>query len=227
MKSQAIVAYGKPLEEVTSDIPAPKGTEVVVKITHSGVCHSDVHLQDGHVDLGDGDKIDWSKGRTLPLAPGDKVAIGSQEMILNLAAEVHPTAAANEDVYRRATQTLGAAYVVDLRAAVAEASSAGVAPSSDRPSDRASDPPSAEASRSMQSFQLLGGVADKALALGRAEEAERILQSLLLDVLNRARDGGPQRLHVTSTRALRLALASGGRTQRSATRTGDAEPYRS
>ena len=47
MKSQAIVAYGKPLEEVTSDIPAPKGTEVVVKITHSGVCHSDVHLQDG------------------------------------------------------------------------------------------------------------------------------------------------------------------------------------
>jgi D-arabinose 1-dehydrogenase-like Zn-dependent alcohol dehydrogenase len=51
MKSQAIVAYGQPLEEVTSDIPTPKGTEVVVKISHSGVCHSDVHLQDGHVDL--------------------------------------------------------------------------------------------------------------------------------------------------------------------------------
>ena len=41
MKSQAIVAYGQPLEEVTSDIPAPKGTEVLVKISHSGVCHSD------------------------------------------------------------------------------------------------------------------------------------------------------------------------------------------
>jgi len=31
MKSQAIVAYGKPLEEVTSDIPVPTGTQVVVQ----------------------------------------------------------------------------------------------------------------------------------------------------------------------------------------------------
>ena len=73
MKSQAITAYGKPLEEVTSDIPTPKGTEVVVKITYSGVCHSDVHLQDGHVDLGDGDKIDWSRGRTLPHTLGHEI----------------------------------------------------------------------------------------------------------------------------------------------------------
>jgi len=73
MKSQAIVAYGQPLQEVTSDIPAPKGTEVVVKITHSGVCHSDVHLQDGYVDLGDGDKIDWSRGRTLPHTLGHEI----------------------------------------------------------------------------------------------------------------------------------------------------------
>jgi D-arabinose 1-dehydrogenase-like Zn-dependent alcohol dehydrogenase len=73
MKSQAIVAYGQPLQEVTSDIPTPTGTQVVVKITHSGVCHSDVHLQDGYVDLGDGDKIDWSKGRTLPHTLGHEI----------------------------------------------------------------------------------------------------------------------------------------------------------
>ncbi len=73
MKSQAIVAYGQPLQEVTSDIPTPKGTEVVVKITHSGVCHSDVHLQDGHVDLGDGDKMDWTRGRTLPHTLGHEI----------------------------------------------------------------------------------------------------------------------------------------------------------
>ncbi len=73
MKSQAIVAYGQPLQEVTSDIPTPKGTEVVVKISHSGVCHSDVHLQDGHVDLGDGDKIDWTRGRTLPHTLGHEI----------------------------------------------------------------------------------------------------------------------------------------------------------
>ncbi len=73
MKSQAIVAYGQPLQEIVSDIPAPTGTQVVVKITHSGVCHSDVHLQDGHVDLGDGDKIDWSRGRTLPHTLGHEI----------------------------------------------------------------------------------------------------------------------------------------------------------
>lgn len=73
MKSQAIVEYGQPLQEVTSDIPTPKGTEVVVKITYSGVCHSDVHIQDGHVDLGDGDKLDWSKGRALPHTLGHEI----------------------------------------------------------------------------------------------------------------------------------------------------------
>ncbi|MDZ4762062.1 MAG: alcohol dehydrogenase [Alphaproteobacteria bacterium] len=73
MKSQAIVAYGQPLQEVSSDRPAPNGTEVVVRITHSGVCHSDVHLQDGHVDLGDGDKIDWTRGRTLPHTLGHEI----------------------------------------------------------------------------------------------------------------------------------------------------------
>jgi D-arabinose 1-dehydrogenase-like Zn-dependent alcohol dehydrogenase len=73
MKSQAIVAYGQPLQEVVTDIPAPKGTEVLVKITFSGVCHSDVHLQDGHVDLGDGDKQDWSRGRTLPHTLGHEI----------------------------------------------------------------------------------------------------------------------------------------------------------
>lgn len=73
VKSQAIVAYGQPLQEVTSDIPTPTGTEVIVKITYSGVCHSDVHLQDGHVDLGDGDKIDWTRGRALPHTLGHEI----------------------------------------------------------------------------------------------------------------------------------------------------------
>src|SRR6185437_14487730 len=51
------------------------------------------------------------------------------------------------------------------------------------------DPPTMEASRTIQSFHLLGGVADKALAMGKAEEAERLLQVLLQDVMGRARDG--------------------------------------
>jgi D-arabinose 1-dehydrogenase-like Zn-dependent alcohol dehydrogenase len=73
MKSQAIVEYGKPLQEIVTDTPVPQGTEVIVKITNSGVCHSDVHLHDGYVDLGDGDKQDWSKGRELPHTLGHEI----------------------------------------------------------------------------------------------------------------------------------------------------------
>jgi hypothetical protein len=43
--------------------------------------------------------------------------------------------------------------------------------------------------KNVSSFRLLGGVADKALAMGRAEEAERILQALLLDIRHKAKEG--------------------------------------
>ena len=49
--------------------------------------------------------------------------------------------------------------------------------------------PSDEQSKKADAFRLLGGVADKALALGRAEEAERILSSLLGQLLDSARGG--------------------------------------
>jgi D-arabinose 1-dehydrogenase-like Zn-dependent alcohol dehydrogenase len=73
MKSQAIVEYGKPLQEVQGEIPTPTGTEVLVKISHAGVCHSDVHLQDGYVEIGDGEKQDWTRGRALPHTLGHEI----------------------------------------------------------------------------------------------------------------------------------------------------------
>ncbi len=89
MKSQCIVEYGKPLEEVVGDIPTPTGTQVLVKITHAGVCHSDVHIQDGYVPLGDGQKQDWTRGRSLPHTMGHEIegtleAVGADaESLLN------------------------------------------------------------------------------------------------------------------------------------------------
>ena len=50
------------------------------------------------------------------------------------------------------------------------------------------EPPD-EHSKKADAFRLLGGVADKALALGRHEEAERILSSLLGQLLESARGG--------------------------------------
>ncbi|MBV8800523.1 MAG: alcohol dehydrogenase catalytic domain-containing protein [Alphaproteobacteria bacterium] len=57
MRSQAIVEFGTPLSEIEAPTPEPKGTEVLLKVHHAGVCHSDVHIHDGYFDLGGGNKL--------------------------------------------------------------------------------------------------------------------------------------------------------------------------
>jgi S-(hydroxymethyl)glutathione dehydrogenase/alcohol dehydrogenase len=49
MKSRAAVAFapGKPLEIVEVDVASPRKGEVLVKITHSGVCHTDAFTLSG------------------------------------------------------------------------------------------------------------------------------------------------------------------------------------
>ena len=49
MKSRAAVAFaaGKPLEIVEIDVEPPKKGEVLVKITHTGVCHTDAFTLSG------------------------------------------------------------------------------------------------------------------------------------------------------------------------------------
>jgi len=73
MKSEAIVEYGAPLQTVESELPTPEGSQVLLKVTHCGVCHSDVHLHDGHFDLGGGNKLDVSRGRKLPFTLGHEI----------------------------------------------------------------------------------------------------------------------------------------------------------
>ncbi|MDE2184024.1 MAG: alcohol dehydrogenase catalytic domain-containing protein [Alphaproteobacteria bacterium] len=64
MLSQAIVAFGSPLQEIDVPTPEPRGSEVLVKVEHCGVCHSDVHIQDGYFDLGAGERLNLA---SLPL----------------------------------------------------------------------------------------------------------------------------------------------------------------
>jgi len=49
MKSRAAVAFeaGKPLQIVELDVASPKKGEVLVKITHTGVCHTDAFTLSG------------------------------------------------------------------------------------------------------------------------------------------------------------------------------------
>ena len=57
MLSWQIVEHGKPLQKKILDTPRPQGTEVLVRITRSGVCHSDLHIWDGYFDWGGGKRF--------------------------------------------------------------------------------------------------------------------------------------------------------------------------
>jgi D-arabinose 1-dehydrogenase-like Zn-dependent alcohol dehydrogenase len=74
MKSQSVVQFGQPLEETVTDTPSPSGAEVLVRVGHCGVCHSDVHIHDGYFELGDEAKLDLSRGRQLPFTLGHEIA---------------------------------------------------------------------------------------------------------------------------------------------------------
>ena len=127
----------------------------------------------------------------------DRVTIGGQDLRVYYVDE--SAEAQVREQYRRHTQTLG------MGAAELEAHLGGaVAP-----------PPHPEATanaRGIQSFSLLGGVADKALAMGRAEEAERILQGVLHDVAHRAKDARDSKPIEASVaeQAARYAVRLGG-----------------
>jgi D-arabinose 1-dehydrogenase-like Zn-dependent alcohol dehydrogenase len=74
MRRQSLVAYGQPLCETVVDCPAPRGNEVLVRIERCGVCHSDLHLQDGYFALGSDKRLDVTAGRTLPFTLGHEIA---------------------------------------------------------------------------------------------------------------------------------------------------------
>jgi NADPH:quinone reductase-like Zn-dependent oxidoreductase len=71
---QSLIAYGQPLCETVVDCPVPRGSEVLVRVERCGVCHSDLHLQDGYFLLGGDKKLDVSAGRNLPFTLGHEIA---------------------------------------------------------------------------------------------------------------------------------------------------------
>ncbi len=80
---QALVEYGKPLSELTEELPQIEGSEILVKIKHCGVCHSDLHLQDGHFDYGGEKKASIAGLHAMPHTlgheiEGEVVAVGPE-----------------------------------------------------------------------------------------------------------------------------------------------------
>ncbi|HEX4505783.1 MAG TPA: alcohol dehydrogenase [Alphaproteobacteria bacterium] len=74
MKAWAVVEAGQPLQHIDLLTPEPTGTEVLLAVTHCGVCHSDLHFWHGHYNLGGGKVMRiQDRGVTLPRAPGHEI----------------------------------------------------------------------------------------------------------------------------------------------------------
>ncbi|BAT60965.1 alcohol dehydrogenase [Variibacter gotjawalensis] len=73
-RRQSLVVYGQPLCETVAEVPVPQGTEVVVRIERCGVCHSDVHIQDGYFSMGGDRKSELAGSHQLPFTMGHEIA---------------------------------------------------------------------------------------------------------------------------------------------------------
>jgi len=74
MRRQSLVKFDAPLCETIVETPKPQGREVLVRIERCGLCHSDLHIQDGYADLGGGKRLDTTRGMTLPFTLGHEIA---------------------------------------------------------------------------------------------------------------------------------------------------------
>src|SRR6201997_2485512 len=84
-RRQSLIAYGQPLRETIADRPVPRGSEALVRVTCCGVCHSDLHVQDGYFALGGDRRLDITKDRALPFTLGHEIA-GVVEAVGDAAA---------------------------------------------------------------------------------------------------------------------------------------------
>ncbi len=74
MDAWAVVENGKPLAKIEKPTPEPTGTEILIEVTHCGVCHSDLHFWEGFYELGGGKRMMLSeRGVTLPRAIGHEI----------------------------------------------------------------------------------------------------------------------------------------------------------
>ena len=75
MKSAKIVKVNQPLQIEESKTPKPKGSQVLVKVQSSGVCHSDIHLWEGGYEGPQGQFLKTTdRGVKYPLTPGHEIA---------------------------------------------------------------------------------------------------------------------------------------------------------
>jgi D-arabinose 1-dehydrogenase-like Zn-dependent alcohol dehydrogenase len=74
MRCFQLTGFGERLSSNSLPTPVPTGSEVLVKVRGAGVCHSDVHIYEGHYDLGGGRKLSFADRIKMPLTLGHETA---------------------------------------------------------------------------------------------------------------------------------------------------------
>src|SRR6476620_11570168 len=75
MQAARIITPKEPLEVKQLETPKPRGSQVLVKVKSSGVCHSDIHLWDGGYTGLNGQFLKTTdRGVKYPLTPGHEIA---------------------------------------------------------------------------------------------------------------------------------------------------------
>lgn len=66
--------WGGALNETSDELAPPAGAEVTVRVTHCGMCHSDLHIQAGGFDMGGGKLSSLERaGTALPVTMGHEI----------------------------------------------------------------------------------------------------------------------------------------------------------
>jgi len=77
----AFPTWGGELSEHTDDLAPPAGREVTIRVTHCGMCHSDLHVQAGGFDMGGGKMSSLERaGTKLPVTMGHEIGGGVVEV---------------------------------------------------------------------------------------------------------------------------------------------------
>ena len=74
-ESYDLTEWGQPFERAVRSLPDLSEKAVLVRVTAAGLCHSDLHIKKGFMDLGERGKLTFTqRGAKLPLTLGHEIA---------------------------------------------------------------------------------------------------------------------------------------------------------
>lgn len=92
--SYDLIEWGQPYQKRQNCLPDPSGVQVLIQVTAAGLCHSDLHLQKGYMDLGEEGRLTFAeRGAKLPMTCGHEIAglvqkVGPEVKVVELGQQV-------------------------------------------------------------------------------------------------------------------------------------------